>query len=130
MLTKEKGLAIVMCGVGLATAYPSLQQGINTLRNFYSSADALDRDIQADEQAIKENPNDPNAFLKRGDAYRSKGLFAQAIQDYNQAINLDPNNFEAFMHRSDAKGKLGDKIGAQADLEIAFKMARTSNIKK
>jgi tetratricopeptide (TPR) repeat protein len=54
-------------------------------------------------------------FDNRGVAYYRKGQYDHAIEDYDQAVQLGYSN--ALYNRSLAKEKLGDKAGADADLE-------------
>jgi len=43
------------------------------------------------DKAIRLNPNDANAYLKRGLAYYNLGQYQRAIEDYNEAIRLKPD---------------------------------------
>src|SRR5262245_60670466 len=46
-------------------------------------------------QAIERNPNDAEAFFKRGVAYGRKGQYDNALDDFDQVIRLKPNLAEA-----------------------------------
>jgi len=46
-------------------------------------------------QAIRLDPNNADAYYRRGDAYFWKQDYDRAIVDFNQAIRLDPNNADA-----------------------------------
>ncbi len=56
--------------------------------------------------AIKLNPENHNAYYKRGDAYFSLKNYEKAIDDFNKTIELDPENVVAFGRRGDAYDKL------------------------
>ena len=48
-------------------------------------------EIQKYTAQIKQNPNDANAYFKRGYAYQFLNQKEQAIRDYNKVIELKPN---------------------------------------
>ena len=50
-------------------------------------------------EAIKLDPNDPDIFNNRGQAYDNKGEYDLAIADYTQSIRLDKDNPRAFFNR-------------------------------
>ena len=47
--------------------------------------------------AIRHDPNDADAYGRRGDVYLYKGDYDRAIADYTQALRLDPNHVGAFI---------------------------------
>src|SRR5450755_2574949 len=63
------------------------------------SNDSDSEAIASFERAIRVNPNNANAYLYRGIAYRSRGEYEQALSDFDRAIELDPNNAEAYNNR-------------------------------
>ena len=44
------------------------------------------------EQAVKDNPDSPDAHILLGDAYRDTGRPSDAIKEYNTALELDPDH--------------------------------------
>src|SRR5215475_6423608 len=68
--------------------------------NAYSAMGDNDRAIADYDQAIRFNPNYPDAFNNRGLAYAAdKGQYDRAIADFDQAIRLNPNLAIAFYNR-------------------------------
>jgi len=55
-----------------------------------------DRDIADCSDAIRLNPNDAEAYCKRGLAYLKNGDCDNAIADFSEAIRLDKNNAAAY----------------------------------
>ncbi|OPY14921.1 MAG: Tetratricopeptide repeat protein [Syntrophus sp. PtaB.Bin001] len=51
------------------------------------------------DKAIKENPEDADAFYNRGTAYLAMGKFDTAINDFSQAINLKPQDLDYHYNR-------------------------------
>lgn len=51
-------------------------------------------------EAIRLNPNDPEAYLARGAAYMLSGNTQKAIEDCNQSIRLNPNYADAYTVRA------------------------------
>jgi tetratricopeptide (TPR) repeat protein len=67
----------------------------------------FDRAVEDFNQAIRLDPDFPDAFNFRGVAWVGKGQFEQAISDFNQAIRLDPNYAIAIYNRGLAAQNLG-----------------------
>jgi tetratricopeptide (TPR) repeat protein len=61
--------------------------------------DFYDRAIRYHSKAIRLNPNNPNAYNLRGDAYHDKKEYGKAISDLNEAIRLDPKFALAYVNR-------------------------------
>ena len=53
------------------------------------------------DKAIRDNPNDPQAYLDRAWAFINFGKFDFAIADYTQALVIDPNNAGAYVARAE-----------------------------
>ncbi len=79
--------------VGGSVSGSLLQQGIqNYNRGFIVKA------IPRFEQATRQSPNDPNAFLWLARAYRKQGMpadFAKAANAYRKVLEINPNQVEA-----------------------------------
>ena len=103
-----------------AVIHSGRQTPENLARAFYNRGRALsdkgqnDRAIQDFDQAIRLDPEYPDAFNNRGVAYAGKGQFERAIEDYDQAIRLDPNYAIAIYNRGLAARNLGHEDEAAA----------------
>ncbi len=73
----------------------------------WSDKGQFDRAIADFDQAIRLDPEYPDAFNNRGVAYAGKGQFDRAIEDYDRAIALDPNYAIAIYNRGLAAQSLG-----------------------
>jgi lipoprotein NlpI len=72
------------------------------------------------DQAIRMEPNFPETYANRGDAYLWKGDFLRAAQDYDQVLRLDPQFAQGFHRRGVIKLLLGQFRPAQEDLNLAI----------
>jgi len=59
----------------------------------------LDAAIEKSNKALKNNPDDYQSLLERGNAYRDKDEFDQALADYNSALKIKPDFPEALTSR-------------------------------
>jgi len=73
-------------------------------------------------KAIELNPNDTDAYYKRGSAKSMLQDYTGAIQDYNKAIELNPNYADAYYNRGFAKFKLQDYKGVIQDFNKAIEL--------
>lgn len=78
-----------------------------------------DRAIQDFDQAIKLDPDYPDAFNSRALAHAGAGKSEQAIADFDQAINLDPNYAIAIFNRALALQTMGRTDDAARDFARA-----------
>lgn len=62
------------------------------------------------------------AHYNRGLAYENKENYERAIADYSETILLNPNDAEAFFYRSLDKERMGDNVGARADMAAAKRL--------
>lgn len=69
---------------------------------------------------IKMKPNDPMAYVVRGDSYDDTGQFEKAINDYSKSIELEPMLAEAYDKRATAYAQLGDFERALQDYSKAI----------
>jgi uncharacterized caspase-like protein len=67
---------------------------------------------------ILRNPDDGDAYFKRGLAHAQKGRYGQAIKDFDQAIRLNPKDHDAFNNRCWARAVMG---GGSSDLQAALR---------
>ena len=65
------------------------------------------RAIELYSQAISENADEADVFLRRGDAQMRLGHLDDALADYERAIDLDRENHQAHLHRGHALQQLG-----------------------
>lgn len=70
-------------------------------------------------KAIKQNPNDLEAYYKRGFARFKVGHYKRCIQDFNKVIESDRENKDAYYHRGLARIEIEDYEEALADLNKA-----------
>ena len=76
-------------------------------------------------EAIKINPDNPELYIIRGDAYL--GEYTQradkrAIKDYTRAIELTPDDSDAYVKRAVARTFYGDYKKVLRDLQSAQKI--------
>ena len=73
-------------------------------------------------EALKVDPNRPEAYDKRGACLFDSGEFKASLSDFGKAIELDPRNAEFFKHRALAYASLRQFDPTIADLEQALKL--------
>ena len=69
--------------------------------------------------AIKLQPDDADAYNRRGNVYYKLGQFQLAIKDYNEVIRLKPDYVNAYYSLANAYYKIGQYQRAVEDLKIA-----------
>uniref|UniRef100_A0ABS3MSH6 Tetratricopeptide repeat protein n=1 Tax=Bradyrhizobium quebecense TaxID=2748629 RepID=A0ABS3MSH6_9BRAD len=79
----------------------------------------FDRAIADFDRAIQLKPDYLAAFAARAAAYSRKGLFDRAIADLDVLIKADPRNAALIHERATMKAKIGDRVGAEADIRRA-----------
>jgi tetratricopeptide (TPR) repeat protein len=77
-----------------------------------------DRAIQDCTQALSINPT-AKRYFNRGEAYRMKHNYTQAVADLTESIRLDPGYADSYCSRGLAKQSNGDAAGGQADIDKA-----------
>jgi tetratricopeptide (TPR) repeat protein len=70
--------------------------------------------------AIDKNPNDVNAYIERGKAYRDDGDGVRAIEDFTTAIELDPHRALPYHLRAMVYDAIGDLDHGLADCKSAI----------
>ncbi|MFN6471542.1 MAG: tetratricopeptide repeat protein [Nostoc sp. SerVER01] len=73
-------------------------------------------------QALQINPNNPDAYFRRGAAYNELKDYPTAFKDFEQVIRLTPKNAIAYAYRGFVRAQLKDYQGALADGEKALSL--------
>ena len=81
-----------------------------------------DRAMRELDRAIEQNPNDGDAYYKRGLALAQKGQFARAIGDFDQAIRANPADAEAFNNRCFVRAVLDELQRALQDCNESLRL--------
>jgi tetratricopeptide (TPR) repeat protein len=68
-----------------------------------------DRDIAEAEAALQRDPNDAQAYYKRGWAYLFKGDYTRALSDLDEVTRIDPKLVPAYVARCRARAQLQQK---------------------
>jgi tetratricopeptide (TPR) repeat protein len=91
---------------------------------FYKAltAKTFDEKIRCYTEAIHLKPNYIVAYLKRGNAYRSKGEHERAIADYTEAIRLKPDYDSAYLARARAYSEKQNLERAIVDYTEAIRL--------
>lgn len=71
---------------------------------------------------IKKSPKKARSYCERGNAYRDKGRFVEAIADFNKAIEMDPRFANAYNNRGVLCVNIGKPYDAIADFNRAIKI--------
>lgn len=79
--------------LGLLGSAPALAQSANVSRGYsLLLEDRVGEAVTAFQQAVQANPNDVDALVGLGIAYRRAGRDAEALATYQRVLELDPNN--------------------------------------
>lgn len=73
-------------------------------------------------QAIRFNPNDAEAYYKRGNVNYDLGKLKEAKEDYSQALRLNPNHANAYYNRGLANYDLHEYQAAVEDYTEAIRI--------
>lgn len=74
------------------------------------------------DEAVQKNPNDANAYYRRGQALAMRREWDRAIQDFDQVIRLNPRDYEAFNNRCWMRAIVGQLQVAIADCNEALRL--------
>ena len=74
------------------------------------------------DRVIEQNPDDGDAYFKRGLAYAQTNRYGQAIKDFDQVIRLNPKDPEAFNNRCWARAMVGDLQVALKDCNESLRL--------
>lgn len=75
------------------------------------------------DEAIRDDPKLPVAYLNRGVAHANAGTLDAAIADFTSVIGLEPDSFRAFHSRGFTHWRRRDYPAAKADFERAIELA-------
>ena len=70
-------------------------------------------------EALRHDPNDADAYVRRGMSYAALNELKRAIEDYNRAIELNPCHADAYYWRAGAWLRLKEWKKAAADRALA-----------
>lgn len=85
-----------------------------------SGQTAIEETITACSRAIEKDPENADAYFRRGQSRALMGDLKGAIADYTKTLQLNPNHGEAYYRRALNRSALGDKIAATQDLQQAM----------
>jgi tetratricopeptide (TPR) repeat protein len=108
---------------GTASAYLDPDKEIALLKPATTAAvpdseEKIAESIADYSRALKQNPKDVAALIKRGDLYFQVHEFELAIEDYSDAIALDDKADEAYFGRGMARGRYGQISEGIEDLTV------------
>jgi len=82
----------------------------------------LERAIAEYNEAVLQNPQNPEAYNNRGDVYHQLGEYERAIDDFDEAIRLDPQYADAYSYRGYAFYDLGEYERAIDNYDEAIRL--------
>ncbi|MDN5000793.1 caspase family protein [Bradyrhizobium sp. GCM10027634] len=88
-----------------------------------AAALAEDRTIKDLTAKIAANPEDKNAYYRRGQVYATKGAYNLAIKDFDDTLRINPKDVEALNNRCWTRTVVGDLQGALKDCNEALRLA-------
>lgn len=71
---------------------------------------------------LRNNPNDPQCYIDRANAYLSARSWEWAVKDYSMALDLDPGNSDTWLNKGIALINLGNTGDACFDFKKSFSM--------
>jgi tetratricopeptide (TPR) repeat protein len=74
------------------------------------------------DRVLEQNPDDGDAYFKRGLAYAQKNRFGEAIKDFDQVLRLNPKDAEALNNRCWARAIVGDLQVALKDCNESLRL--------
>jgi serine/threonine protein kinase len=78
--------------------------------------------FEKENKSIEINPNDPSAYLLRGNGYSFFKQYSEALSDYNKAIEINPNDPSAYLVRGFVYSNLQKYPEAIADYTKAIEI--------
>lgn len=86
--------------------FTSSETHMSTLAENRFINEDLEGAIEAFDQAVEKNPNDPSIYFRRGDVKMAMREYLSAIEDYTRSVEIGPNFSVAYKNRGDAKFRL------------------------
>jgi tetratricopeptide (TPR) repeat protein len=83
---------------------------------------ARDEIIKSLDARIDSNPDDAEAFYRRGQAWAQRGEYALASNDFGEAIRLNPRDAESLNNRCFTRTVMGQLEGALSDCNEAIRL--------
>ncbi len=108
-------------GVPTPTATRPPESFITEARNLFQ-AGKLSQSIQAYEQAVVAEPNDPTIYISLAEVQVFAGHYKDAQASAENALLLDPNNTMAHAMRAWALDFQGDTLDAEASIKKALEI--------
>lgn len=71
---------------------------------------------------VRKNPNDPQCYIERANAYMSSRSWEWAANDFSMSLDLDPVNPEAWLNKGISLLNSGNSNGACHDFRQALKL--------
>jgi len=105
------------------------QKNLNVLRELVNDDDSyrngdfkeiFRKVIDITSEIIKNNSQDINALMYRGNAKQEIFAYSEAIEDYSMVIEIEPDNHSVYDKRAMAKQELNDNLGAIDDYSKAI----------
>jgi tetratricopeptide (TPR) repeat protein len=113
---------------GNGWAYLSVQGGYVRLdeSGLMTRTDALQQELlEAVTTEIEQNPDDLDAFIRRGTIYTHMRDYEAAIEDYTHAIELDPNHGKTYALRGWVLRQMHQLTRSIEDYEQAISLGET-----
>lgn len=115
----------------LTQSHQTLQNDHQSLNEFTQNLDGQCRKLedvvgelrQIDNftQSLRGNPNEADAYYRRGVSHQNLGDYQEAVDDYTEALRLESTHAQAYHHRGIVYAALGNKKRAAEDLRLAAK---------
>jgi len=120
-------LRIFLLGLGVILGSASSSFAFGDKETFHRQQDVLIAHVNPEvmkiiNEAIQNNPDDPNPYLQRGLAYNHLEEYDKALNDFNQVLELDPDNVDAYNFRGTMHYRLEHYQEALADYNRAMEI--------
>ena len=94
-----------------------------TTRGYFNSVEGdLNAAITDYSKAIEVEPDAPDAYFRRAQAFEARGLYERAVQDYTSYIDRAPSYDVAYSNRGLSRARTGDLEGAIPDFDKAVEL--------
>ncbi|MDJ0928116.1 MAG: M48 family metalloprotease [Gammaproteobacteria bacterium] len=120
-LGRERYVAAISPLIESKEAYTAHDRGRKAL-----AAKDLESALAEAEMALRIEPRESHFHSLRGDIRASQRRWNDALINYNRAVNYYPDYFYPLMRRGQVLRKLGDDVGAIADLERSIELLPTA----